>query len=209
MARISMNVKLTKEQIDSIGKRCHFEGEEFQKILMDVYWDIDQVSKPMAYYKIMKEEMPFVTCTLYAGIIVTLGSASDKLLECYEQEGEYLKVYAGDVLLSELLFKAMDRVEEILEEEHYYMKRKEFFGEPYPLEQVSILFEELKPDQVEYNKAFAMCPKKTTAYIGILSNKPVKKEHPCEGCKRMNCSMRKKHKSIMEYSYGYQRIFGK
>jgi hypothetical protein len=64
----------------------------------------------------------------------------------------------------------------------------------------------LKPEDISYNQAYMLTPKKTVVFLTAL-----RKErqdgfcHVCERCSNVGCPNRQTE----HLNYGYQRIFGK
>lgn len=198
MSEINCSLTLNQAELIEVADKNHFM--QHQAVIDKVYSELAQRIEPVIYYYLAGK----VTA------IVSLGMEVDELQEEYRRKEEYLYSYAVDCLSMPLLEKAYDVLSDHLwKNGHGAIWSYEFFGDRLSMDAITEIFDRLKPKNISYNQAFMFTPKKTTVFMAALSQE---KKHACGLCSRCankTCLHRSNKKSIMEYSYGYQRIFKK
>jgi hypothetical protein len=140
-------------------------------------------------------------------VIVSLGAGIDALQESYEEKGCLTKSYMIECIAMELLQKTYELAAAALHETYgLWMDGYDFLGERYPIELTKDVFRLLKPEDISYNQAYMLTPKKTVVFLTALHKERQDSYcHVCDRCSNVGCPNRQTE----HLNYGYQRIFGK
>lgn len=139
-------------------------------------------------------------------VLVTLGAGVDELQKTCTDKGRLSESYMIECIAMELLGNAYEQsAEKIYSRYGLWSGRFEFLGDTTPIEEMEILFHILKPQEISYNQAYMLTPKKTVAFYTALREKRQESYcNQCETCRNTRCANRKTH-----LTYGYRQIFGK
>lgn len=139
-------------------------------------------------------------------VLVTLGAGVDELQDAYTQEGQLGESYMVECIAMELLGNAYEQSAERIHDRYgLWLGRFDFLGSGSPIEEMQSLFAILEPQDVSYNRAYMLTPKKTVAFYADLKEKRQESYcNQCDSCRNTKCAHRKAH-----LTYGYQQIFGK
>lgn len=165
-------------------------------------------------------------------VIVSLGAKVDALQNEYIRKERLTEGYMIECIGMELLKIAYEQAaEKIWERFGLWIGAFEFLGERYPLELTEDVFRLLVPEEISYNQAYMLTPKKTVVFMTTL--KQERKDgycHICDACSNLQCPNRQnaeetkepekrtghsigfakaKQNQSVNLNYGYQRIFGK
>lgn len=165
-------------------------------------------------------------------VIVSLGAKVDALQNEYVNKERLTEGYMIECIGMELLKTAYElTAEKIWEAYGLWVSGFVFLGEQYPLELTKDVFRLLAPEEISYNQAFMLTPKKTVVFMTTLQKE--RKDsycHVCDVCSNLQCPNRQsgdetkkpekraEHDTIsakagqnnpVNLNYGYQRIFGK
>lgn len=183
-----------------ILSRYHFEKKDEGKIraLTD---RLLSAAVPVLYYAPIGPGEPS-----RLAVLVTLGAGVDELQEACMREGRLGESYMVECIAMELLGNAYEQsAERIYDRYGLWIGRFDFLGSGSPIEEMERLFDILEPQDVSYNRAFMLIPKKTVAFYTDLTEKRQESYcNQCAACRNTKCAHRKAH-----LTYGYQRIFGK
>lgn len=138
-------------------------------------------------------------------VLVTLGAGVDEVQEEYTTAGHLLEAYMIECIAMELLKNAYEQAAEIIYD-HYgsWMNGFDFLGDRIPLEKMEEMFRILEPEEISYNQAYMLTPKKTAAfYTTLTDSRTAAFCDLCSACSHTRCVHRKGN-----LTYGYQRIFG-
>lgn len=219
----AFSVMLTKEEIEQLAGRYHFTDADLFQI-QGIYKEVERILAPTLYYRVFTKEngLCFINYDTYAVCVVTLGKEIDELQYHYSMKERIADAYIVECLGMELLSKAYQYVAEILwQETGLWAGKYDFLGEQFSLEWMQEIFDSLLQREVTYNKAYMLTPKKSVVYITQLTKKRQSSScHICSNCTNVTCQNRiveeqgEKDKDTasekhINYSYGYQRIFGK
>lgn len=139
-------------------------------------------------------------------VLVTLGAGVDELQRICTEEGRLGESYMIECIAMELLGNAYEQsAEKIYGHYGLWAGRFAFIGDTVPIEEMKTLFGILKPQEISYNQAYMLTPKKTVAFYTTLTEKRQESYcNQCENCRNARCAHRKAH-----LTYGYQQIFRK
>ncbi|MDE7198274.1 MAG: hypothetical protein K2O15_05255 [Lachnospiraceae bacterium] len=159
------------------------------------------MSEPLLYYApySLKEQSRLA-------VLVTLGAGADELQRVCTEEGRLGESYMIECIAMELLGNAYEQSAEKIHE-HYglWTGPFAFLGSAAPIEEMEALFHILEPQEISYNQAYMLTPKKTVAFETTLTQRRQESYcNQCETCRNTKCIHRKAH-----LTYGYQQIFGK
>ncbi len=138
-------------------------------------------------------------------VLVTLGAGVDALQEEYTAAGQLTESYMIECIAMELLKNAYEQAADLIYS-HYgcWMDGFDFLGEIVPIESMKELFAILEPEEISYNQAYMITPKKTAAfYTTLTDSRKTAYCNLCDMCSHTKCVHRKGN-----LTYGYQRIFG-
>ena len=183
-----------------ILSRYHFEKKDEGKIraLTECLFS---AAAPVLYYAPIgpKEQSRLA-------VLVTLGAGVDELQDACTKEGRLGESYMVECIAMELLGNAYEQSAERIHD-HYglWIGGFDFLGSTVPIEEMETLFCILEPQEVSYNQAYMLTPKKTVAFYTDLTE--VRQEsycNQCAACRNTKCAHRR-----APLTYGYQQIFGK
>ena len=220
-------IRLQEEQYRRMLKRYHF-GEADSDLLVCMGDTLQQIAEPVMYYEPcsivdsagrltrirmadVEESSKPVGCKegMQLAVLVSLGEKVDALQNEYVAKDQLTEGYMIECIGMELLQTAYAKSAEILwKQSGLWMGGFEFLGDKYPLEWTEDIFNLLQPEDIAYNKAYMMTPKKSVVFLTTLHRERRQSYcHVCESCSNLQCPNRQKQASHM--NYGYQRIFGK
>lgn len=144
--------------------------------------------------------------SLRLAVLVTLGAGVDELQDACAEEGRLGESYMVECIAMELLGNAYEQsAERIYGHYGLWIGRFDFIGSTVPIEEMERLFCILEPQEVSYNQAYMLTPKKTVAFYTTLMEKRQESYcNQCETCRNTKCAHRRTH-----LTYGYQQIFGR
>lgn len=164
--------------------------------------------------------------------IVSLGDKVDALQNEYIDKERLTEAYMMECIGMELLKTAYElTAQKVWEKYGLWMSGFVFLGEKYPLELTEDVFRLLVPENITYNQAYMLTPKKTVVFMTTL-HKERKAGYcrVCDTCSNLQCPNRQSEGKIKEQekeeisagwssgieqnrvtnlNYGYQKIFGK
>lgn len=193
--------------------RYHF-GEHDLEQLRQIGNLVEEAMEPVMHYEVFTrkadervagDDISSIDCM---AVIVTLGGGVDELQNRYMQKERMSESYMMECIGMELLRAAYDQTAEHI---HAYtgrwMSDYEFVGDKIPFTYMEEIFGLLRPQEVNYNQAYMLTPKKTVVFLTNLCDE--RKDsycHVCAECMNLACPNRTMEKNL---TYGYQRIFGK
>lgn len=149
---------------------------------------------------------------------VTLGSGIDDMQALYGGAEAVMDDYILECLGSSLLEKAYEALSGVIARETgLFLNRYLFPGSQTELSQIADIIERLSVQgecvPISCNTDFVLTPKKSVVFIGILEKRKTTCGI-CADCPKTDCESRGKRQKAdrakdRNYSYGYQRIFGK
>lgn len=207
---IPLKLNLTDRELHALCKHFHFQEEDYEKI-RHLYEAALPILSP--YFTVERNPgYPFLKEAECAVIAVTLGKGLDDLIRVYEAAQCLGEAYMLDCMGMELLRKSYAMIEIYLQEEYScWVSKMEFIGDTYPLEALKEILLHME-DGIACNEACMITPMKSAVYIlSVSKEKPQKQENICGNicmnCNNSACQNRMKTKK--DYTYGYQKIFGK
>lgn len=139
-------------------------------------------------------------------VLVTLGAGVDDLQKVCTEQGRLGESYMIECIAMELLGNAYEQsAEKIYGYYGLWISGFAFLGDETPIEEMETLFRILEPQEISYNQAYMLTPKKTVAFYTTLTKKRQEAYcNQCGSCRNTRCAHRRAH-----LTYGYQQIFGK
>lgn len=189
---------IADDAYQQILSRYHFQQSDEDKI-HTITQQLLQVTDAVVYYAdecLQKSRL---------AVLVTLGAGVDALQEEYTAAGRLTESYMIECIAMELLKNAYEQAADIIYS-HYgrWMNGFDFLGESVPIELMKELFAILEPEEISYNQAYMITPKKTAAfYTTLTDSRKTAYCNLCDMCSHTKCVHRKGN-----LTYGYQRIFG-
>lgn len=196
-----ITVSLCENELKALCGRYHFRDTDLP-LLKEVYQEYFEPCIVSAYFiwnsKSLEE----------AAVLMTLGKAIDEMQNHLMASGQMSKAYIFECLSMELLTKAYKKADDFLHDKTglwcgVYM----FPGSDGSLEGVAELVDSFRQEEIIYNEAYNLIPKKSVAYkVTMVEEAPATERESmlCASCSRHTCENRKK----TELNYGYRRIFG-
>lgn len=197
--RETLNPYIAENAYQYILSRYHFQKTDEAQI-RSLTKCLLQTGEPMVYYAPCSPQEDS-----RLAVLVTLGAGVDELQEKYTEAEHLTESYMIECIAMELLKNAYEQAAEKIYG-HYglWMGGFDFLGDSVPIEQMKILFEILEPEEISYNQAYMLTPKKTVAFYTMLTDsRRAAYCNLCETCSHIKCVHRKGN-----LTYGYQRIFG-
>lgn len=211
--KIKLDVSLGNKDFESIIRKYHFRTIDFDD-LKALYRAIFPLIDSYAYYNynFADQEIDYAE---YVSCFITLGNSVDKIQTVYMDKELIMESYMIDCLASELLVKAYKQFVKYIEENSgKFVLKLDFLGDKYPVEMVSKLYEQDKPENISYNSCYQLSPSKTvTILLPLSEHKPENNVcNTCYLCKNMNCTIRENpsvnQKAKQNPTYGNMAIFG-
>ncbi len=209
MEKILLEVELKEKNIDHVLKRCHFQPSDNKK-MMALYEALRPLITAKAYYL---WDVPGLSVNLqqYAAAFLTLGTGLDALQDLYLSSNHMLEAYMIDCLGLELLSAAYEEYARQMQcISGKSAVKLHFIGDEYPFSFMDQMQQAMGETDITYNEQYVMSPQKSVAFL--LEMKEQEEEtslqnfrHICSECKNVNCEYRQRD----NYTYGYQRIFGR
>ena len=214
-----LQLHLQEKQYRDMLVQYHF-GEHDLEQLRQIGSLIEQAAEPMMYYGLFTrgveddEASDDTSSVDRTAVIVTLGSGVDELQNRYTQRERLTESYMTECIGMEFLRAAYEQAAERI---HAYTGRWisdfEFVGDKIPFTYMEEAFRLLEPQEVSYNQAYMLTPKKTAVFLTNLCDE--RKDsycHICEDCTYLVCPNRVKDSGNAalgkNLTYGYQKIFG-
>lgn len=226
----TLQIQLQEEHYKSMLGRYHFRQTDLEQLrcLGEI---LLRTAEPVMYYapcRVIDEEESIhiqISDTDHAeegtqlAVIVSLGDKVDALQNEYINKERLTEGYMIECIGMELLKAAYElTAERVWKKFGLWMGGFVFLGERYPLELTEDVFRLLAPEEIFYNQAYMLTPKKTVVFMSKLQKE--RKDgycHICDTCSNLRCPNRQsinEHKETKQnqssnLNYGYQRIFGK
>lgn len=219
----ALSAVLTEEARRELAARYHFDRAALPRI--DILYE--------AAAPLIRAQGCFAVRggTAYCG--VTLGAAPDALQELYGGAGAVSDAYILECIGSMLLEQAYDGLEDVLfARTGKFLRRRVFPGAGMPLAQTAGILRLFSADGADFpvscNACYQMRPKMSVVYTGRLTERCAERAGGiCGDCPRRDCESRRAPDTAerggryaapageragghmpVNYSYGYQRIFG-
>lgn len=189
---------IDENAMPQIVSRYHFRKQDEDKMQVLIQ-RLCQISEAVVYFADKEQEETRLA------VLVTLGAGVDALQEEYTAAGQLTESYMIECIAMELLKNAYEQAADRIY--NYYglwMEGFDFLGERVPMEAMEEMFALLKPEEISYNQAYMLTPKKTVAfYTTLTDSRKTAYCNLCRTCSHTKCIHRKGN-----LTYGYQRIFG-
>ncbi len=196
-----ITVSLCENELKTICGRYHFRDTDLP-LLKEVYQDHLEPCNVSAYFTWDTGNLEKVK------VLMTLGKAIDEIQNHYMTISQMSRAYILECLSMELLTKAYKKADEFLHDKTgLWCGSYVFPGSDDSLEGITELVDSFMQEEITYNDAYTLMPKKSVAYIVPMEEKaPVMERESmlCASCSRHTCENRKQ--TVL--NYGYQRIFG-
>ena len=198
MEQVELKLQLSQKDYSKIQNKYHF-GDADLDTLKQVGEHLLRIAKPKLFYD--RADMVYV--------ILSLGSAVDCLQDDYSAMGKMIESYMVECISMELLIQAYEQTGEIIHADTgMWLNEFSFLGDKYPLTMMDDIFRRLQPEEVSFNQAYMMTPKKTVVFVSHLQkDRKLSACHICRNCSNVHCANRL-DESIKTMPYGYQRILG-
>lgn len=196
-----ITVSLCENELKAICGRYHFRDTDLP-LLKEVYHDHFEPCFVSAYFIWSAESSEKVK------VLMTLGSTIDEIQNHLMTTGQMSEAYILECLSMELLTKAYKKADDFLHDKTgLWCGLYVFPGSGDSLEGVAEIVDSFRQEEIRYNEAYTLIPKKSVAYVVLMEEKaPVIERETmlCAGCSRHTCENRKQ----TDLNYGYRRIFG-
>lgn len=203
-----LQLHLREKQYRDMLVQYHF-GEHDLEQLRQIGNLVEEAMEPVMYYEMFMQKADEraasadISSIDRMAVIVTLGSRVDELQNRYTQRERLTESYMTECIGMELLRAAYEQAaERIHASTGRWMSDFEFVGDKIPFNYMKEIFKLLEPQEVNYNQAYMLTPKKTVVFLTDLCTE--RKDsycHVCAECKNLLCPNR-------NLAYGYQKIFG-
>ena len=203
-----LQVHLQDRQYRAMLTRYHFVEHDLEQ-LKQIGGLVESEASPAIYYDVIGENVAVAGVrdsavkTERVAVIVTLGSGVDELQDRYMLRERLTEGYMVECVSMELLRLAYEQAAEHIHERlGGWMSGFQFVGDQIPFEHMEEIFGYLAPQEVNYNEAYMLRPKKTVVFLTNLCDERAGSYcHICEDCTNLTCQNR-------NLTYGFQRIFG-
>ena len=225
--REKLRLHLDSGQYGKISERYHFE-ESGMSLLQQVGSLTEKAAEPVLYYAPLPEHG---NKDERLAVIVTLGSGVDELQCRYTDRGRLTEGYMVECIAMELLKAAYEQAaERIHARMGKWISGFEFVGDLVPFDRMAEIFCAVSPEEVGYNQAYMLSPKKTVVFLTSLCQS--RKDSYCHVCEHCGCpacpdrigqtasaaesramsrtagAAERRDRPEENLTYGYQRIFG-
>lgn len=229
--REKLQLYLQEKQYKDILARYHFEEHDLE-LLKQVGGLVEKKISPTVYYEVfVQDEENGEVCSgklssERLAVIVTLGIEMDELQNRYMHKERLSESYMAECVGMELLRAAYEQAaERIHAHTGKWISDFQFVGDKIPFSRMEEIFRLLAPQEVSYNQAYMLTPKKTVVFLTALCEERKNSYcHVCADCGYMACPSRVtdgEHNTAelgdmqriaelnRNLTYGYQKIFGK
>ena len=204
-----LQLHLQEKQYSDMLVQYHF-GEYDLEQLQQIGSLVEEVMEPVMYYGVFtwradeRTASDDISPIDRMAVIVTLGSGVDELQNRYTQRERLTESYMTECIGMELLRTAYEQAAERIHAcTGRWMSDFEFVGDKIPFTHMEEIFRILKPQEVNYNQAYMLTPKKTVVFLtDLCAERKDSYCHVCAGCTNLLCPNR-------NLNYGYQKIFGR
>ena len=232
----AMDVTLSQSEIRQLCEQYHFPEKDSSKL--EAAYQMMQPLLKVRAYSLAENSLGVLPVADYVPVLVTIGEGVDALQEVYLKRGAMSEAYRIECLSLAVLLKSYEEVAKQLQPVFKKkVTRLHFLGDDeYPFSLLHSIYAKIEQEggqvEITYNEEYAMTPQKSVALLlelaplqesgketeEALLNKQQRKEkadalchvhfsHICENCPNVTCEYRNVKK--VNYTYGYQRIFGK
>ena len=212
MEKILLQPVLKKENMENVIRQYHFRTSDYET-LYSLYQALQPLLRAQGYYVWQPEELK-TGLACYAAVFLTLGDGPDRLQELYLRQSCVSEAYMLDCICSELLSVAYkDFAGQMQKRTGYLAVQLHFIGDRYPFSMIDQMAALMDQTVITYNSQYVMTPKNSVAFLiemkecekHAAEHQRVQLKHLCADCSNKDCAYRKNE----NFSYGYQRIFGK
>lgn len=193
-----LQLYLQEKQYRDMLVQYHF-WEHDLKQLRQIGSLVEEAAEPVLYYGLFtrrEEEYAAgdgISTVDRMAVIVTLGEGVDELQNQYTQQERLTESYMTECVGMELLRTAYEQAAERI---HAYtgrwMSDFEFIGDRIPFTYMEEMFKLLKPQEVNYNQAYMLTPKKTVVFLtDLCAERKDSYCHICDACSCLTCPDRK------------------
>ena len=234
-----LSLHLQDKQYRDMLSKYHFAESDLGQ-LRQVGALVEEAAEPVMYYgmfgqgKEVGEEQYDTLGKECLAVIVTLGGGVDELQSRYTRRERLTESYMIECIGMELLRVAYEQAaERIHAHTGKWISKFDFVGDKVPFDCMEEIFKRLSPEEISYNQAYMLTPKKTVVFLTDLCEE--RKEsycHVCADCSHAACPDRvtgveydteelRTGCDIVEadaefhdigtkrnFTYGYQQIFG-
>ncbi len=190
---IKPEITLDNEEIEELAAKYHFNNVDTEDI-QSVYQEMKAVVKPIIYYEIagVDKKLSFVEYEKYMVVIASLGRSIDQLQETYMESEKILRAYIIECISLVMLQKLYQSLAIVINnKERLWVKTYDFLGDKYSINMTEDIFSLLRPEDIVYNDALMLNPKKSVVYIAELTdNRDNSNCNICSNCKNWNCPNR-------------------
>ena len=232
----AIEVTLSQNEIRQLCEQYHFPEKD--NVKLEAAYQMMRPLLKVRAYSLAENVLGTLAAADYVPVLVTIGEGVDALQEVYLKRGAMSEAYRIECLSLAVLLKSYEEVAKKLQPVFgKKVSRLHFLGDDeYPFSLLHGIYTKIRQEggqvEITYNEEYAMTPQKSVALIlelaplqesgqgaeEALLNKQQRKEkadalchvhfsHICESCPNVTCEYRKVKKA--NYTYGYQRIFGK
>lgn len=191
MKRMTASPHLTEAELCRVLRGAHFSEDAFP-MLRDIAGRMEEVLRAECWYEAEGDER---------GCIVTLGSALDALEEQYQESGAFSEAYGLDCLSLALLQNVYGALSDTLRQESGRgIGAFLFYGQQRPLREMRALFASSGQTTVRCGRSGMLRPKKSAAFLAVLSGEACDTPAFCAGCGMPRCPFRQEEGGRMEKS---------
>lgn len=166
-----ISIQLCERDLKNMCSRYHFKDSDLV-LLQRTYRECFSISQVSVYYmkyigynneKAINKTEERNNCF---AVLMTLGQQVDDSQSGLMEAGHLSEAYAVECLSMEILSKAYEELEGLLEQETGMSCGEYFFpGSDGSMEETAVILDTMKQCEVRYNEAYALIPQKSVVYI--------------------------------------------
>ena len=191
METVSLQIRMTKEELKEAAERYHFREEDFS-LLDALYQGILPLLQIKAYYQWGRKGTP-IQYEEYAIVFLTLGDGVDSLQDVYLERKCLSEAYIIECVSLALLSKAYEEfVKQLQRKTGKWAEKIDFLGDAYPMEMLPDLYKEFGPMDITYNESLVLLPAKSVVFLlPVSADKQEGVCNICSHCQNKRCIFRK------------------
>lgn len=193
MIKIDLPVYINKDDWTVFIEKYHFREENIAD-LKTVYIKIKEKLNSVAFIDMTSEVKKNIPYENYCICVVTLGESVDRIQDEYSNNEEYSEAFMVECIGMELLKRAYELLGHVIAETYrWWLKKYEFYGDSFPIEDMKEIVEQIPDGEVSCNQIYLLQPKKSVVFIAEMVREKTQIHcNICDGCGNTSCPTRTK-----------------
>jgi len=191
MNKIELSVSIDEGEWCEFIQKYHFQPENAEE-LKKVYRNMKEKLNSVAFIEMTSEVKTSIPYESYCICVVTLGDGIDQIQDEYSRNEAYSEAFMVECIGMELLKRAYEQLSEIVAENYgQWLKKYDFFGDVFPLEEMKDIVDQMPESVVTCNQVYLLQPKKSVVFVAeMVNDKSEIQCNLCDSCGNTTCPVR-------------------